>query len=131
MAGVVVHVLEGAGHDLTGDEVPAAAHPGGPLLKRRDGVGDGLAVGLAQRGPGGLGRGGHQQRERFWGGEDEVPAVAAAQAGPFGQRPAPGRPPPEHGLQPGGVDRPGQPEGGGALAQPGAVRGGPLPVGDT
>jgi hypothetical protein len=131
VAGVVVVVLEGARHDLGGDQVPGPAGPGRPVLEGGNGVRDGLAVGAAQLGGVGLRPGGRQQRERFGRGEDQVPTVAPAQARSRRQRPAPRRLPQEHVLEPGPIDHPGQPEGLGAVAQPKGVRRGTLPIGHT
>ncbi len=131
MAGVVVVVLEGARHDPGADQVPGPAGPGGPVLEGANGVRDRLAVGAAQLGRVALRPGGRQQRERFGRGEDQVPTVAPAQARSRRQRPAPGRLAQEHVLEPGPIDPPVQPESLGAVAQPKAVPGRTLPIGDT
>jgi hypothetical protein len=55
MAGVVVQVLEGPGHDLGGDEIAPPAYPSRPVPKSRNGVGDGLSVGVAESGRARLG----------------------------------------------------------------------------
>jgi hypothetical protein len=131
VAGVVVVVLEGARHDLGGDQVPGPAGPGGPVLEGGNGVRDGLAVGAAQLGCVALRPGCRQQRERFGRGEDQVPTVTPAQARSLRQRPASRRLAQEHVLEPGPIDPPVQPENLGALAQPKGVRGRTLPIGDT